>query len=83
MGQDTSSDESDKEDLDVTQHQSITAKTDQRLETDKTNSESFESDKKRVKKQKVDIWKKVTIGDVFEAALQRYLIRKQSRTTWP
>merc|ERR1719242_1792417 len=49
MGQDTSSDESDKEDLDVTQHQSITAKTDQRLETDKTNSESFESDKKKSK----------------------------------
>ena len=83
MGQYNSDDESDKEDLDVTQDQSITAKTDQRLQTDKANSESFDSDKKSVKKQKVDIWKKVTIGDVFEAALQRYLIRKQSRTTWP
>merc|ERR1711997_825398 len=83
MGRDTSSDESDKEDLDVTQEKSITAKTDQRLETDKANSKSFESDKKSVKKQKVDIWKKVTIGDVFEAALQRYLIRKELRTTWP
>ena len=83
MGQDTSSDESDKEDLDVTQDKNITAKPDQRPETDKANSGSVESDKKRLKKQKVDIWKKVTIGDVFEAALQRYLIRKQSRTTWP
>lgn len=83
MGQDTSSDETDKEDLDMTQDKSIIAKTDKRLETDETNCESVESDKKSVKKQKVDIWKKVTIGDVFEAALQRYLIRKQSRTTWP
>ena len=83
MGQDTSSDEGDKEDLDMTQDKSITAKTDQHLETDKANFKSFESDKKSAKKPKVDIWKKVTIGDVFEAALQRYLIRKQSRTTWP
>ena len=83
MGQDTSSDESDKADLDMTQDKSITAKIDQRLETDKANSKSFESDTKSVKKQKVDIWKKVTIGDVFEAALQRYLIRKELRTTWP
>lgn len=31
------------------------------------------------KKEKLDIWKKVTIGDKFEEALQRYLMRKAER----
>lgn len=30
-------------------------------------------------KQKIDIWKKRTVGDVFDAALQRYYERKQLR----
>ena len=31
------------------------------------------------KKAKKDIWKKVTIGSIFDAALERYLIRKSER----
>ncbi|XP_044738784.1 nuclear speckle splicing regulatory protein 1 [Chrysoperla carnea] len=32
-----------------------------------------------IKKQKVDIWKKRTVGDVFDDALQRYYERKNAR----
>jgi coiled-coil domain-containing protein 55 len=42
-----------------------------------------EVSKIREKKVKPDIWKKVTVGEVFEAALQRYFTRKASRTRFP
>jgi len=31
------------------------------------------------KKPKIDIWKKVTVGQIFDSALERYLIRKSER----
>lgn len=37
----------------------------------------------REKKIKVDVWKKVTVGEVFECALERYFARKASRTRFP
>ncbi|XP_068626167.1 nuclear speckle splicing regulatory protein 1-like [Battus philenor] len=46
------------------------AKFDKQLPEDKTNSE---------KKEKIDIWKKRTVGDVFEQALKRYYERKSTR----
>jgi len=49
----------------------------------KSNEEKI--DKKQViamqaKKPKIDIWKKITVGDLFETALQRYLQRKSERS---
>ena len=38
-----------------------------------------ESRTRKPKEPKRDIWKKVTVGELFEAALQRYLIRKAER----
>ena len=78
LGQDTSSDESEANN-DVNQH---SPKLNDQNKT--KNTDELKDDKpKIVKKPKIDIWKKVTVGDLFESALERYLIRKQSRTNWP
>ena len=44
------------------------------IESNKENSAPSQP-----KKPKVDIWRKVTVGTVFEDALERYLIRKSER----
>ena len=85
LGEDSSSNESDK----ANSYHSDTTGNEMKLPEKKSetlgNPSSLERNEgvKEVKKPKTDIWKKVTVGDVFEAALQRYLIRKASRTTWP
>ena len=43
------------------------------------SNQNEESKARKSKKPKTDIWKKVTVGELFEAALQRYLIRKAER----
>ena len=82
LGQDTSSDESEQEKPNSNIKTSKSDETKDGLPETSNITEANENIKS-VKKLKVDIWKKVTVGDVFEAALERYLIRKQSRTTWP
>ena len=47
------------------------------IESNKENSAP--SQPKKPKKPKVDIWRKVTVGTVYEDALERYLIRKSER----
>lgn len=51
---------------------------------DDTGSSSDEEPQPEVKEiiVKIDIWKKRTVGDVFDAALQRYYERKQLREAW-
>lgn len=48
-------------------------------EADKENAEVVKEKPKQVEKKRVNIWIKRTVGKVFEAALERYLIRKQAR----
>ncbi|XP_055382540.1 nuclear speckle splicing regulatory protein 1 [Condylostylus longicornis] len=46
----------------------------------KTEPDEDNSEKKQQKhKEKIDVWKKRTIGDIFDAALQRYYERKSAR----
>merc|ERR1712018_854771 len=74
LGQDTSSDESE-----VNIDDKSNTLESQNLKTKLSPEESKDKKTKIVKKPKIDIWKKVTVGDIFEAALERYLIRKQTR----
>merc|ERR1712136_377169 len=78
LGQDTSSDESEVNNGD---NQPSAKSNDP--DNSKTRDELKDDKPKVIKKPKIDIWKKVTVGDLFEAALERYLIRKQTRTNWP
>ena len=56
-----------------------------RIQDDKSKQQTEGSNNKEnnmppmAKKAKIDIWKKVTVGQVLEAALERYLIRKSER----
>ena len=79
LGQDTSSDESEVNNDDDT---SKVPKL-QDIKTKLSPEELNDKKPKIIKKPKIDIWRKVTVGDIFEAALERYLIRKQTRTSWP
>jgi len=73
-GLDTSSDE---------EEDNVNQKSDGDDNTSKSDSKTLKEDKEilieKPKKAKKDIWKKITIGDVYDAALQRYLIRKAER----
>jgi len=69
---DESSSESEEEDTDKTK--SKVAKTDATVEGGKGEVVTVEEDK-----PKIDIWKKRTVGDVFDAAVERFWIRKAER----
>ena len=84
QGQDTSSDESDKENSKSNDDERKLTDNESSKQPEKSSVLDISKDIKSIKKPKIDIWKKITVGDVFEAALERYLIRKQSRTSsWP
>ena len=77
-GEDSSSSESEAE------------KENQEEAENKDNVSCLKEDKKDIskepkfKKPKVDIWQKVTIGQKFEDAVERYLLRKANRPSqWP
>jgi coiled-coil domain-containing protein 55 len=48
-----------------------------------SKGEENKENKPREKKIKPDVWTKITVGEVFEAALQRYFVRKAERTRFP
>ncbi len=48
-----------------------------------SKGEENKENKPREKKIKPDVWTKLTVGEVFEAALQRYFVRKAERTRFP
>ena len=77
-GRDTSSEEEEEEDSgeDEPSKDSVSERLTTDLSSNETNKENLP---KKSKELKCDIWKKVTVGDIFEAALQRYLIRKAER----
>ena len=56
-------------------------KEDLSIDSKKQKEETEEQLKPRKAEKKVDIWKKRTVGPVFEAALQRYYARKAMRET--
>lgn len=47
------------------------------LEKEKEEAEEKKEEKKE--KKKINIWEKRTVGEVFDAALQRYMERKANR----
>jgi len=77
QGRDTSSDDSDANNEDESSKPKL------KDQNKDPNHDIIKEEKTIIKKPKIDIWKKVTVGDVFEAALERYLMRKQNRTNWP
>ena len=79
-GLDTSSEEEEGENMD----QKSDGDDENTLKSDsKTLKEDKENLIENPKKAKRDIWKKITIGDVYEAALTRYLVRKAERGSLP
>lgn len=75
-GRDTSSDESDSSADDES------GEKDKRTESKDANKENrVESAPPPPKKEKKDIWKKVTVGEKFDEAFQRFLQRKSERGT--
>ena len=77
------SDDSDQENSNSNEKESKLTDKEQFKKPEKSSLLEVSENIKSIKKPKIDIWNKVTVGDLFEAALERYLIRKQSRTTWP
>jgi len=73
-GRDTSSEEEESENEENPSNISNNGKDSAKTESNKENSVPSQP-----KKPKVDIWKKVTVGQVFEDALERYLMRKSER----
>lgn len=52
---------------------------DTKLASENGHKDNVESEKKKEKLPKIDIWKKRTVGETFDAALQRYYERKVLR----
>ena len=77
-GRDTSSSESDSDNDSENNKADLSAES--KVDSMDVSKESIqELGKRKAKEPKIDIWKKVTVGQLFEAALQRYLIRKAER----
>ena len=49
----------------------------------KSSGETADDDKPRPRKIKKDVWKKVTVGDVFDEAVAKYFRRKAERSGFP
>jgi len=79
-GRDTSSEE-DEESLDGENADAAISETNRAAnpESNQIESNKENSAPSQPKKPKVDIWRKVTVGTVYEDALERYLIRKSER----
>ncbi|KAF6204589.1 hypothetical protein GE061_018749 [Apolygus lucorum] len=54
-------------------------KIEEKVETKKKDEKVVETKKEEPKEPPVDIWKKRTVGPVFDAALERYMVRKAAR----
>ncbi|XP_058804536.1 nuclear speckle splicing regulatory protein 1 [Phymastichus coffea] len=73
-------DKEDKENI-VELNENVKKASDNEIKTDSKEStkNNSETNVEEIKKKKINIYEKRTIGPLFEAALQRYLLRKQER----
>merc|ERR1719245_2140003 len=77
-GRDTSSEE-DSENENENQNNPNDRVLDEKSKQNEGSNDKENNAPPVAKKPKIDIWKKVTVGQIFDSALERYLIRKSER----
>ena len=76
LGLDSSSEEEEEKEEEK-------SKEDDRFKKPEMNSNSKDNNEPVEKAMKLDIWKKITVGKIFDDAVGRFLIRKANRTQFP